>query len=1073
MIKSWQHLVRAVILAVGGTFLSASSVLAQSITIDGTLSPAQTLTGPVYTIPQSVGQTVGSNLFHSFGRFNLNVGERANFGSAGNIRNILSRVTGGSASMINGLIFTNSANVNLFLINPSGIVFGPNASLNVGGSTRGSFVATTVDALVWSNGSQFSATNPGGASSLLTIVGDPSGFLSTLRTPPPIDVNRSALGVYEGQSLLLLGGNVSLESRILAARGGRVELGGLAEPGTVGLQVDGNNLSLSFPDGVVRSDVSLANSAVDVSTGGGGSIGINARNVDILRGSLLQAGIYPGFGEPNAKAGNIEINAQEKVSLNNSAIRNSVIGNVFSNFFFPEALGQAGDIIINTGSLLVTNNAVLDTSVTGGGKGNAGNIIINARGQVSFDGGFALSRLEVGGEGRGGDIRITTDGDVLVTGIPSNVASSNIGQLVTATFGNGDAGSVTIKAGGNVSFDGIGSDIFTLVAQDRGVGNAGNITIDSNSLSVTNGARLISSTEQQGNAGNITIDSNSLLVTNGAQLASNTRQEGDAGSINITTRDTIKLVGGASISTNVLPGGNGSAGNINIKTGSLSLTDGAVLNSSTSAQGSAGNLMINVGSLLLSDGAALTASTSGQGNAGNVIIDASDRISFDDSSAFSDVAQTGTGKGGDIRITTNSLDVTNGAQLLASTSGEGDAGDVQIKAFDSVNISGTNSINGRSSGLVTSTTTNSQGNGGDIRVYTSVFRLSDGAVLNARTVTDGNGGNITVNASQFQALNGGQLVSTTSSTGRAGQITVNATDRVIINGSDPTFNDRLARFGKSVIANPDAASGFFVQSSGSGIAGDIEVTSPQVRLDNGGRFIAESASGNGGNIGLEVGDLLLLRRGSLISATAGTNQAGGNGGNISINSPFIVAVPQENSDIRANAFSGNGGTVTINAQGIFGIQSRQQPTSQSDITASSTGGGIDGVVDINTLDIDPNRGFINLPTNVVNTLSLVAQSCSAFGKKGSEFIVTGRGGLPLGPDDFLSSDVVWSDTRLTALPVLPSPGVTRKVRKTADGVAIVPATGWVFDEKKGEVTLIASNGNSESVGSNQVKCIVP
>ncbi|MBD0261725.1 MAG: S-layer family protein, partial [Tolypothrix sp. Co-bin9] len=150
-----------------------------------------------------------------------------------------------------------------------------------------------------------------------------------------------------------------------------------------------------------------------------------------------------------------------------------------------------------------------------------------------------------------------------------------------------------------------------------------------------------------------------------------------------------------------------------------------------------------------------------------------------------------------------------------------------------------------------------------------------------------------------------------------------------------------------------------------------------------------------------------------------------------------------------------------------------QTTPQSDITASSTGGGINGVVDINTLEIDPSRGFIDLPTNVVNTSRLVAQSCSAFGKGGSEFTVTGRGGLPDSPDDFLSSDVVWSDTRLTALPVSRSPGVTRSLRKTSSGVAIVPATGWVFDEKKGEVTLIASNGNFESVGSNQVKCIVP
>jgi large exoprotein involved in heme utilization and adhesion len=103
----------------------------------------------------------------------------------------------------------------------------------------------------------------------------------------------------------------------------------------------------------------------------------------------------------------------------------------------------------------------------------------------------------------------------------------------------------------------------------------------------------------------------------------------------------------------------------------------------------------------------------------------------------------------------------------------------------------------------------------------------------------------------------------------------------------------------------------------------------------------------------------------------------------------------------------------------------------------------------------------------------VAQSCSAFGKGGSQFTVTGRGGLPPSPDDPLTSDVVWSDTRLTTFAVSPSPRVQPSVRKTAEVVAIIPATGWVFDEKKGEVTLIASNVTSSGVGSNQVKCVVP
>lgn len=209
---------------------------------------------------------------------------------------------------------------------------------------------------------------------------------------------------------------------------------------------------------------------------------------------------------------------------------------------------------------------------------------------------------------------------------------------------------------------------------------------------------------------------------------------------------------------------------------------------------------------------------------------------------------------------------------------------------------------------------------------------------------------------------------------------------------------------------------------------------------------------------MEVGDLLLLRRGSLISATAGTNQAGGNGGNITINSPLIVAVPSENSDIAANAFTGNGGRVTINTQGIFGIQSRLQPTPLSDITASSMGGGINGVVNINNPDVDANRGIVNLPTNIVEASNrIIASSCAAFnGKNGSTFLVTGRGGLPPSPDDYLSSDVVWSDTRLTALTTQQrsSKTTTATLPSKPKTVEIIPAVGWVINDK-GEVTLIA------------------
>jgi large exoprotein involved in heme utilization and adhesion len=514
---------------------------------------------------------------------------------------------------------------------------------------------------------------------------------------------------------------------------------------------------------------------------------------------------------------------------------------------------------------------------------------------------------------------------------------------------------VTINARDTVAFDGVGSDGRNSAALSRVL------------------------PEAVGKGGEIRITTGSLFVTNGAQLEVSTAGKGNAGVVTINARDTVTFDGESS-------------------NGFISTARSRV---ESTAVGKGGDINITTGSLSVTNGAFLTASTLGRGDAGNVFVQAKDFVSLADATIFSSVENGRGGNGGDINVTTGSLFLTNGAQLVATSRGPninitgvspinfvqllarvfgGNAGNIQINATDAVSISGANSITGDSSGLFTNT--NSIGKGGNITVNTSALRVSDGAVLDARTNNFGNGGNITVNARLIETINGGQLIATSSNSGRAGKITVNASDRVIVNGSDATFSERVAKFGERV-ANPEAASGFFVRSLSSGAAGDIEVTTPQIRLDNGARFNAESASGNGGNINLRVGDLLLLRGGSFISATAGTAQQGGDGGNITINAPsgFIVSAPNENSDITANAFNGSGGRININSLGIFNFTQRTredlvrelrtdnpnqlnpQQLQTNDITAFSlTNPTLSGQIIINTPDVDPSKGFVELPT---------------------------------------------------------------------------------------------------------------
>jgi filamentous hemagglutinin family protein len=774
--------------------VNGNRAIAQNITLDGSLGSAKTLTGPNYVIPQSVGQTVGSNLFHSFGKFSLNAGEVARFSSAANIQNILSRVTGGSPSLINGSIFTASQQVNFFLINPSGIQFGPKAQLNVGGATRGSFVATTLDALVWADGSQFSATNPGGSNSLLTMVGDPSGFISS-QLPKPIVGSASTLKVAENQSLLLLGGDVRWKGGLLQARGGRVELAGIAEPGTVKLNVEGNRWRLKFLDSVVHADISLTNQAViDVSGQGSGAIQLSGRQVT--------------FSD------------ESKVSANTLGNRN----------------GQG--IFIQAVRLTIQGGSQVSATTSGNGKG--GIIDINASDSVEL-------------------IGTSADGQK-----PSKLASD---------------------------------------VKDAG-----------------------------GDAGNLTITTQQLLVRDGARISASGSGTGQGGSINVYATDLVELSGTAP----------------------------------------------------------------------------SDRRP----SGLSVQTSRGNGKGGNLTITTRQLIIRNGAEVSAATFGAGLGGNVEVNASESVELMGT-SANGKLRSRLFA------GTGNPSDVIRDGDAPSDNSNLPA--FSTGDGGSLTVKTQWLTVRDRGQIS---------------------------------------------------VGSQGFGKAGELEIDSGSILLDNGATLNAQTASGDGGNIKLRVQDLLLLRRNSNISTTAGTAQAGGDGGNMDINAKFIVGVPAENSDITANAFKGRGGNINIITSGIFGTQLRSRPTSKSDITASSDF-GVNGTVQINTLDVDPSRGLTTLPAELVDASGLVAQTCPAGGSKAkSSFTVTGNGGLPDNPSETRSSNAVWTDWRNAPKASTHS---TKDVAIQSNNLTkepLVEAKSWVENDK-GEVVLTASVPYSYRSGLTTAKCHVP
>jgi filamentous hemagglutinin family protein len=809
------------------------------------------------------GATRGSNLFHSFKQFDIGEMGAAYFLPPPEIKNILSRVTGGSRSEILGTLGV-IGNANLFLINPNGIIFGSKASLDLSG---GSLAATTANAIKFGSQGFFSASTPN-IPPALTV--NPSAFLFNQIAAQPITIQSApGLQVFAGASLLLVGRKVELQGGQLKAPGGHVELGGVAGAGTVELNVDGNNLGLSFPAGVQLADISL------------------------------------------------------------------------------------------------TNKAVVDTSTT----------------------------IDSGDEGSG--------------------AIQLSGKHITVTDGS------KIEAN---SFGSEPGDTVTVYASD--------------SLELLAGSRLLTQTVGDGAAGNLTVEAGQLIVKDGAQLGSITFGAGQGGTLTVNASKSVQLIGTST--------------NGEIKSGLFTQTEGA---------GAAGNLTLKTSQLTVKDGAQISTSTLGAGQGGKLNVTAQESIELIGTGldgvpgGLFAAAQGGSGAAGDLKIDTKQLIVRDGAQVSASTLGgaTGKGGTLNVTA-DSVQLIGTSANSQFRSGLLVGTAGTAAA--GDLTIKTGQLTVQNGAVVSAGTLGQGQGGKLTITAQKFVQLLGtsaqGQassLLTQTSGAGAAGDLKITTGQLIIQDGAQVT-----------------------VSSQGTGNAGNLEIEAGSILLDNQAALTATTKSGNGGNITLQVQDLLQLRHSSSISTTAGTDKTGGNGGNMDIDAKFIVAVPEENSDITANAFEGRGGNINITTSGIFGTQFRPRLTPESDITASSEF-GVNGAVNINTLDVDPSRGLATLPAELVDASGLIAQTCPASGNQvASSFTVTGSGGLPDNPGDARSSNAVWTDWRISQTSrsnqISHAPKASIRSSSTvaisqahSTAMPLVEATGWERNHQ-GEVVLMAAVSSS-------------
>jgi filamentous hemagglutinin family protein len=564
------------------------------------------------------------------------------------------------------------------------------------------------------------------------------------------------------------------------------------------------------------------------------------------------------------------------------------------------------------------------------------------------------------------------------------------------------------------------------------------------------------------NSGVIQVQGGRVSLTDGSLLLIQNQEGQSGGSIAVTASELVDL-NGTSLDGSVFGG----------------------LESQTLGAGSGADIAVNTQRFVVREGAIASAFSYSSGQTGNINVNAADSMQVigiaSSSSLGSLVAALAfdSGDTGNITLSTRQLRVVDGGSIGAVSSDTGRGGDVTINTTEATEVIGTNFI--RQSNIAAGTVS---GEAGTLTLNTERLRVQAGGTINTVTVGDGNAGSLIINARGSIEIDGrGTRYSAPSSVGAFGFrfTTKQPRDPDFITPEAPTgvAGDTIITTGTLTVTNGARVD---VSNAGTGPAGLLRIRANSITLNNQAGITASTASGQGGNIQLQVRDVLLLRQNSGISAIAGGT---GNGGNIQIDAGSIVAIPNEDSNISANSINARGGNVTINTSGIFGTQLRPQDIPLSDITATGASSAQSGTVQLNIEQFDPTSGLVALPTDLVDASGLIAQSCPA--DVGNSFVITGRGGLPPTPAQELDDAAEWQDRSILTVAQQGRQGDTR-TRGHGESVtnshrvspslrlpfppspnpSILEVNGWQTTPD-GEVILVAHSPNStEQPSSNRL-----
>ncbi len=659
------------------TALAISHTAHAEVVLDGTLGSAGALDGPNFAIEARLGQQRGNNLFHSFDRFNLNQHESATFSGPGTIKHVISRVTGGQASHINGLLRSTIPNADMYFLNPAGIMFGEQARLDV----QGSLHVSTADYLRLGLDGRFDASQP--KRSLLTVA-PPSAFGFLDESPAGISKQYSFLAVPNRKTLSFIGGDLTLLDNHLAGR---------------------ENSTLSAPEGRVNL-VSVASS---------GEVPVTPETLEnsaIERFGTITMTDTPTTYENLARGANVDVSGDRggKVYIRGGRI---VMENAYV-FADTKGTEDGQGITIKATDEFVAKGARITTeTLNSTGKGSSINV---AAGQIQLTAGTQIAS-STRSSGAAGNITVTATGTINLSGFFTLFINGKKTKFRTGILGNttgtGKGGKIVVAAPTVMLANGS-----SVRADTKGFGDAGEISLQVDTLTLKEGAQINLRTGKEtattgaGRGGTLTITARKAVLISGVSsqgrpsaLISNTFTAGEGGTI-IVSAPLLELQDKGHIETGAGKQSAGKAGDISLNVDTLYIRQEGLISTANWDTGYGGDIDVQAHHISLTGGSKITTSSLGMGDAGDVRMHVKESLRMHNS--FIKTETAGESDGGDIHISSPGyLYLINSAITTTVKAKDGDGGNITLKpefiVLDNSRIKANASL----------------GNGGNIQVTTT------------------------------------------------------------------------------------------------------------------------------------------------------------------------------------------------------------------------------------------------------------------------------------------------------------------------------------------------------------------